>query len=453
MQKLDCDIVIVGAGMSGLSAARAATRAGKSVIVLEARDRVGGRTLSKTLDNGVTIDLGGQWVAPTQKRVLALIEEFGLKIFKTYQTGDSIAYLNGEKVRYEGVIPKRDPETDADIENGMALLEELAASIPLEAPWTHPRALELDRQTFADWINANLKTEFGRWVYDRLAPGVFSVEACELSLLHVAFYFGAAGGVDRLTSTDGGGQDSRFQTGAQQLSINLAKELGERIRLEQIVTKIEQDSVGVTVTTEDRKYVARRVIVALPPTLTGRIRYVPALPASRDSLTQRMPMGTALKTMVRYRTPFWRADGLSGLVFTDHDTPQLVYDNSPDDGSCGILLLFTEGIAARKWSEKTAEEREAAAIEVLVKCFGAKATEYEEFIEKYWVDEEFSRGCYAGTMPAGAWTSFGPVLSRPVGHIHWAGTETATCWNGYIEGAIQAGERASLEAITSIDDA
>ncbi|OBR53137.1 flavin monoamine oxidase family protein [Paraburkholderia tropica] len=450
MSKADYDIVIVGAGMSGLSAARAATRAGKSVVILEARDRVGGRTLSKTLDNGVTIDLGGQWVAPTQKRVLALIEEFGLETFKTYEQGDSIALLNGEKIRYEGVIPKRDEETDADIEHGMQLLEDLAASIPVEAPWTHPNALELDRQTFADWIDQNLKTEFGRWVYNRLAPGVFSVEACELSLLHVAFYFGAAGGVDTLTSTNGGGQDSRFKTGAQQLSIRLAAELGERIVLEQVVRKIEQNTDQVIVYTEDRSFTAKRVVVALPPTLAGRIRYVPALPAHRDSLTQRIPMGTALKTMIRYKKPFWRDEGLSGLVFTDFDTPQLVYDNSPDDASCGILLLFTEGMAARKWGERTPAEREAAAVEVLEKCFGPRATDYEEFIEKYWVDEEFSRGCYAGVMPAGAWTSFGPLLAKPVGHIFWAGTETATCWNGYIEGAIQAGERAVAEAIQSI---
>ena len=209
----DCDVVVVGAGMSGLTAARALADAGKRVLVVEARDRVGGRTLSKTLSNGVIVDLGGQWVAPTQHRVLKLVSELGLGIFKTFDTGASLALRDGVVTRYEGVLPKIDAETAADIRQGMEKIGALAASIPLDAPWTHPEAAELDQLTYAAWIEKNLTTELGRWTFKLQAPSVFSVDASELSVLHVAFYYGAAGGPDMITSTSGGGQDSRFRGG------------------------------------------------------------------------------------------------------------------------------------------------------------------------------------------------------------------------------------------------
>lgn len=448
--ELKCDVAVVGAGMAGLTAARELMHQGLSVIVLEGRDRVGGRTLSKTLDNGVTIDLGGQWVAPTQKRVMALIEEFNVGIFKTYTAGDSLALVNGKTFRYQGTIPLRDDESSADLMACIASLESLAASVPLERPWDHPDAKRLDNMTFAQWIDENTTSEFANFVFKWLAPAVFSVEASELSALHAAFYFGAAGGVDHLTSTDGGGQDSRFHTGFQTLSLKIAEQIGEVIKLEQVVSKIEQDENGARVHTDSLLISAKRVVVAVPPALASRIRYLPALPAARDALTQRMPMGTALKMMVCYDKPFWREDGLSGMVFSEEDTPQLIYDNSPEDGRCGILLLFCEGAAARAWGQRSLESREDAMISVLVKCFGAKASDYIEYIEQYWVAEEFSRGCYAGSMPPGAWTSLGAALRDPVGLIHWAGTETATCWNGYVEGAIQSGERVTREIVDSL---
>jgi monoamine oxidase len=444
---IKCDVVVVGAGMAGLTAARELKKKGLEVIVLEARDRVGGRTWSKTLDNGVTIDVGGQWVAPTQARVHALIEEFNVGIFKTFTAGDSIALMDGQTVRYQGTIPSLDEESDRDIGQCLEKLEALAASIPLEAPWEHPEALRLDNMTFAHWVDENTTSSFGNYILKWLVPAVFSIEASEMSALHAAFYFGAAGGVERLTNTDGGGQDSRFHKGFQTLSLKLAEQLEDNVKLEQVVSRIYQDANSVQVHTDKLIVNATRVVVATAPAIASRIRYSPPLPASRDALTQRMPMGTAIKMMFRYEKPFWREENLNGMVVTDEETPQLVYDNSPDDGSCGILLLFTEGAAARAWGEKPLPEREAAMVAVLQKCFGAKAEDYIEYIEQYWVAEEFSRGCYAGTMPPGAWTTLGKALREPVGRIHWAGTETATFWNGYVEGAIQSGERVCQEIV------
>lgn len=445
MQSRNCDVVIIGAGPSGLSAARQLVRQGVDAIVLEARDRVGGRTLSQTLDNGVTIDIGGQWVAPTQGRVLALAAELGLGIFPTYEDGDGVVLSAGEASRFSATSDFEEETVNADIARGRARLEALAASIPLDAPWEHPEAALLDRMTYAEWIDRNLETDFGKWLFNFNAPGVFSVDASELSMLHVAFYFGAGGGFGVVTGTRGGGQDSRFHTGMQQLSLGMASELGDRICTNEVVVKIEQSNQGIRVISESSVTMARYAIVAISPTLAGRIRYLPPMPAARDGLMQRMPMGTAIKMMLVYDRPFWRDQGLSGFALTDHDVPQLIYDNSPADGSCGILLGFTEGLPARRWIAEPQEARRAEAIRTAVACFGEEASRPIEFIDKSWTEEEFSRGCYAGTMTPGTWTTFGHALRPPVGRIHWAGTETATFWNGYVEGAIQAGERAAHE--------
>lgn len=445
MQTRACDVVVIGAGPSGLAAARQLARQGIDVIVLEARDRVGGRTLSQTLDNGVTIDIGGQWVAPSQHRVHALAQELGLGIFPTFEDGEGVVLSGGEVTRFEGMAGFGDDAIDADIDQGRERLEALAASIPLDAPWEHPEAAALDRMTYAEWIDRNLATDFGRWLFNFNAPGVFSVDASELSMLHVAFYFGAGGGFSVVTGTRGGGQDSRFHTGMQQLSLGLAAELGSRICFNEVVIRIEQDDAGVRIVSETSQTTARYAIIAISPTLAGRIRYQPPMPAARDGLMQRMPMGTAIKMMLIYDKPFWREDGLSGFALTDHDVPQLLYDNSPEDGSCGILLGFTEGLPARRWIAEPPAARRAEAIRTAVACFGEQAAHPTGFIDKSWTEEEFSRGCYAGTMTPGTWTTFGHAIRTPIGRLHWAGTETATFWNGYVEGAIQAGERAAKE--------
>lgn len=442
-----CDVIVIGAGASGLASAKALMAADLDVMVLEARNRVGGRTYSHTLSNGVTIDLGGQWVAPTQSRVLSVARELGLHIFPSYDDGERILLRNGKTSRLPDHAPSLDEVVAADISRVREKIEVLAASVPLHAPWSHPDAEVLDRLTYSEWLDRNMDTEAGRWRMKFLAPSVFSVDASELSMLHVAFYFGAAGGIGMLTAIRGGGQDSRFSEGMQSLSIGMAEVLGNRVMLGQVVEGVKQDEVGVRVLTENLEVQARYAIVALPPTLAGRLRYTPALTADRDLLTQRTPMGTAIKMMLVYDTPFWRSEGLSGMAVSDRDVPQLMFDNSPEDASCGIILGFVEGVPARRWLRESRDVRRAEAIQTVVECFGPRAAHPSDFIELSWTEEEFSRGCYGGTMPPGAWISYGAALREPIGRIHWAGTESATSWPGYVEGALQAGERAAVEII------
>ncbi|MBA3826268.1 MAG: FAD-dependent oxidoreductase, partial [Ktedonobacterales bacterium] len=195
---------------------------------------------------------------------------------------------------------------------------------------------------------------------------------------------------------------------------------------------------------------ARAAIIALPPPLAGRLRYRPALPALRDQLTQRTPMGTITKVHCLYPTPFWRDAGYSGQVTNYHGVLGTVFDNSPADGAVGVLLGFIEGDVAREWGSRTREERRVAIVAELTDYFGAAAAHPTEYIEQSWADEEYSRGCYGSFMPPGVWTGFGPALRAPIGRLFWAGTETATEWSGYMDGALQSGERAAHESLAAL---
>lgn len=444
------DVIVIGAGASGLTAARDLKRNGLKVALLEARERFGGRLMSHEMDNGVTVDLGGQWVAPTQHRVLELVRETGAQIFQTFDKGHSLYHFDGVSTQYSGVFPEFLNEEEAqEIADAFAELDRIGSTIPLDAPWNAPDAAALDAITYDAWVRSRTRSENARYVLLSISQGVLSSEACDLSLLHTAFYFAAAGGVQELTGTSGGGQDSRFEAGFQTLFTHIAEELSEAISYNSPVERIEYGGDGVIVQTNGRRIAAKRVIIAMSPTIASRIRFSPPLPGLRDQLAQRMPMGTAIKILVTFERPFWRDTGLNGFSISDYPMA-LTYDNSPPDGSSGMLLGFIEGEPGRIWGEKTSAERESAVIKWLANIFGPEAEQYTQYIDKYWVDEEFSRGCYAGIMGPGVWTSFGRALRAPIGPIHWAGTETATYWMGYVEGAMQAGERAAQEVADAI---
>jgi monoamine oxidase len=191
---------------------------------------------------------------------------------------------------------------------------------------------------------------------------------------------------------------------------------------------------------------ARRVIVALPPALAGRIEYDPPLPSQRDQLTQRMPMGTVIKCIAVYDEPFWREDGLTGQAISLPGPAQVVFDNTPPNGS-PALLAFLEGKDARELAAVSEAERRDAVLRTFQRLFGRRAAHPTLYADKDWSSEPYSRGCYAGVFGPGAWTAYGRHLRGAVGRIHWAGTETATRWMGYMDGAIQSGKRAAAEVL------
>lgn len=444
------EVGIVGAGLAGLTAARALTAAGVSVSVLEARNRVGGRTWTRLASDGTVLDLGGQWIGPTQQRMLRLVAELGVETFKTWDSGDNIQYHQGERRVYSGAIPTADRIVAADIMEAMLNLNMMAMRVSPDTPWTAPEAAIWDAQTFASWLDANVTSPDARALLELAIQAVFSAEPRDLSLLHVLFYTRSAGGLMDLVGVTGGAQETRFTTGAQTIANRLAEVLGDRIILNAPVHTISQAGGGARIESDALTLDCERVIVTLPPTLAGRLRYRPALPGLRDQLTQRMPMGTVIKVHCIYLTPFWRDEGLTGQASSDTGVMRVTFDNSPQDGSRGVLLGFIEGDEGRLFGQHSPEERRTAVLECLVRYFGERARQPLEYVEQSWAEEEYTRGCYAGFMPPGVWSMYGTALRAPIGRIHWAGTETATVWNGYMEGAVQSSERVAAEILAAM---
>jgi monoamine oxidase len=363
-EQLEADVAIVGAGLAGLVAARQLVAAGVRPLVLEARDRVGGRLLNHEIGEGKVVEIGGQWIGPTQARIAALAAELGVGTFPTYDEGRHVVEMEGKRATFSGSFTDaslglvRDlskaisPLALADFEQARVRLDRMARQVPLEAPWQAPKARRWDGQTFATWVRRNARTAAARSLFELATEAVWAAEPADVSLLHILFYTRSGGGFNSLVGTGGGAQQDRFEGGSQRVALAMADELGEKcVRLGAPVRLIEQGDDGVTVHAYAKdsglSVGAKRAIVAVPPTLAGRIAYDPPLPALRDQLTQRMPQGSVIKTMAIYEEPFWRREGLSGQGTSDAGPARVTFDNSPPDGSPGVLLGFLEGRFAR----------------------------------------------------------------------------------------------------------
>ena len=347
------DVVVVGAGLAGLVAARDLVAAGAEVVVLEARDRVGGRTLTLPAADGTPIDHGGQWIGPTQDRIAAVAASVGVTTFPTWDRGLHIEYRDGRAHRFDR-LPASDPATAVALGAAVRELEAMAATVPPEAPWDAQQALAWDSQTVESWLQARVTGEGARTWLRTAVRSTLAAEAGELSLLHTLFFIRSAGSFAHLIETAGGAQERRFHQGAQTISVRLAEGLGERVVLGAPASVVRHDHRGVVVEADGRAVAAQRAILAIPPALAGRLSYRPALPGWRSQLTQRVPMGSVVKVHALYDEPFWRRDGLSGLAISDRGPVEVVYDNSPEGGSPGVLVGFVEGQHARAFCRRMA---------------------------------------------------------------------------------------------------
>jgi monoamine oxidase len=449
----EVDVAVVGAGLAGLVAARELRRAGKSVVVLEARDRVGGRVLNADIGDGKVVEVGGQWAGPTQTRVLALARELGIETFATHTHGESLIEWRSRLIRYQGAIPRVNAVVLFDVAQAQTRIDRMAKRVPLDAPWLAPKAKLWDSQTVETWLRRNVVTSGARELLRILVEAVWAADAADVSLLHLLFYTHSAGGFDGLIGTEGGAQQDRFVGGSQLLALKLGEELGDDVVLEAPVRRMEHSASGVRMVADGREFSAGAAIVAVPPALCGRIAYDPPLPAIRDQLTQRMPQGTVIKCMAVYERPFWREAGLSGQATSIEGPVKVIFDNSPPGGSPGVLLGFLEGRQARELGEWRAEARRGAVVDCFRRIFGPDAANPLDYVEKVWAQEEWTRGCYGCYMPPGGWISYGRALRASIGPIHWAGAETATVWNGYMDGAVQSGERAAAEVLCAFNGA
>jgi monoamine oxidase len=449
------DFVVIGAGLAGLTAARNLVKAGRSVVVLEARDRVGGRTLNHNLGAGKVTEVGGQFVGPTQNRIIALADELGVKQFPGYNPGQSVYIANGLKLRYDGDLPP-DPTGLADVVQTIARLDDMSTRVPVDAPWEAPDKVAWDAQTIESWLRANsANAQRTVELFDLFFNSAIGGHAADTSLLFTLAQIAGFGDernpgtVERGIGGKGGAQDSRFVGGSQIVSQRAAQALGARVVLSAPVRRIEQTATGVTVTSDACTVKAGRAIVAIPPPLAVGIDWAPLLPPRHDALRRRMPLGTLAKVFAVYDEPFWRKDGLSGMALKIGGTVKEMFDNSPPDGSPGVLMGFLGGPSWRTWFARSDAERRAAVLADFADAFGPKALMPRTYFEQDWTGEAWTRGGPVSVMGTGTMSDFGAMLCQPFGRVHWAGTETATYWNGYMDGAVRSGERAAQEVLSA----
>ncbi|HEY5251832.1 MAG TPA: flavin monoamine oxidase family protein [Acidimicrobiales bacterium] len=454
-----CEALIIGAGYAGLSAARELADAGVDVMVVEARDRVGGRVWTTTTPTGAVIDHGGQWIGPGQDLFQKLADECGASTFPTFTTGEGVEWRAGNRATYAGLIPTSDPGAAADGIEAIFELDLASGQVPLDAPWDAPEARALDEQTLGSWLSASVGSAGARDIVTAAVKSIFGTEPGELSLLFTLFYLRSGGGLMNLARTTNGAQERRFAGGAQQCARYLAEELGHRVLLSSPVTAVAYDDDGVVATVaahrpegdpEPITIRARRLIVAMPPALSVRLQWTPPLPGRRDQLCMRAPMGSMTKIHAVYERPFWREDGLNGQVVSDEGAVRVTFDDSPADASHGVLLGFVAGDECRALDGCTPAERGAAAVSDFTRYFGPQAAHPVEVVEQHWPAEPYTRGGPVAVFSPGLLTGFGPALRDPIGPVHWAGTETATQWCGYIDGALSSGVRAAGEVLAAL---
>lgn len=437
--------VVIGGGLAGLSAARNLVSLGvESVVVLEARDRVGGRTVNLPVPGGHVVEGGAEWIGPGQDRIAALASEVGVDTFDAYYDGDGIYEIQG--LVSKGILPEFGMHQGYEFSRLAWRLQSMANKLPPGSPWKAMNAKALDNITLAAWLKGEGASQWVVNAFRIITRAIMSGYPERISLLWFLHYIQSGGGLLGIALNDNGLQDLRFVGGSQMVSINAAKELGSRVHMGEPVESIDDKSAGpVEIRTRKGVYLADRVVVAMAPPDTLRINFKSGLTAQRDELVQKWAGLTRLpliKHSVIYNKPFWRTAGLNGNVVTDHAPLQLVFDNSPPDASIGILTAFLSAAEVPAMASKP--DRIRLIPQELSRYFGVKALAATGYVEKDWSTDPWSIGCITPLMK-GILTSAGPALRDPVGRIHWAGTESAEIGCGYMDGAVRSGERAAAE--------
>ena len=446
---VNVEVCVAGAGFAGLVAARNLSRAGRSVVLLEARDRVGGRTLSQHVDD-VPIELGGTWIGGKQDRVYALAAEYGKTTHPTFEEGDKLFVTGSEVRRYRRSVAEV-AEGAAEMSQAMRTLDEMAAELPQDAPWDAPSAAEWDRISTSEWLGAldihpTAIAQLESWLMT-----LFTADLCEVSLLNTLFLIRSAGNLRTLLATQGGYQQDHVDTGTHSIATAIADELGDIVRRGVRVYGVAQTEQGVRVMAGGLTVTCKRAVIAIPLPLAGNLTYDPPLPLEREFLQQRALGGLVCKVVAVYEQPFWRETGLSGESFSFSDDIVLTMDTSPADGRVGVIMSFIIGPAANRFGGLAPAERRRRVLDALVERFGPLANEPVEVHERDWGREEFSRGAYMAHYPPGTLTQYGRALSEPCGRLHWAGSETSPTSMGTIDGAIRSGERVAQEVLDALE--
>lgn len=446
MKTLERDVVIIGAGPSGLSAARRLKAAGLTVAVLEARDRVGGRTWTDTID-GAMLEIGGQWISPDQTVLAGLVEELGLETFERYRAGESVYIApDGARRTYTGDMFPVGEQTEKEMLRLIGILDALAAETDPAAPWKHPQARELDTISFSHWLRQQSSDEeacnnIGLFV----AGGMLTKPAHAFSVLQAVLMAASAGSFSHLVDEDFI-LDRRVAGGMQQVSERMAADLGDDVLLSNPVRFLRWPGAdgtandGVTAVADNVTVRARFAVMAVPPNLYSRVSFDPPLPRRQHQMHQHQSLGLVIKVHAVYSTPFWRDKGLSGTGFGAGELVQEVYDNTNHEDPRGTLVGFISDEKADRMFELPAEERRAAILSSLAAFLGEEALTPEVYYESDWGSEEWTRGAYAASYDLGGLHRYGPDQLAPVGPIHWSCSDLAAEGYQHVDGAVRMGQ-------------
>jgi monoamine oxidase len=438
---VSCDVVVVGAGFAGLTTARELLKRGLDVVVLEGRNRVGGRSYTTTIA-GVPVDLGGTFVGPTQVEVLKLAAELGCETVPTYIQGKNLIRWRGRVRSYRSTIPKLSILELLDVSRIQWRFERLSKQIPIAEPWAPSVAHKLDAQTLDSWLRSVHAGVSTRDLMAIMARVTWGCEPDEVSMLHAVRYVKAAGGIGPMLDVEGGAQQDRFPAGTQQIALRMADGLGDRVRLSAPVRRVEVGDDATVVHTDAGATRCRAVVMAIPPQHRSAVMFEPVLPEQFAELPKHWPQGNLSKAYAAYDTPFWRADGCSGEALSDDGAVFITFDVSPGDSGPGILLGFTD---ARTFDPLSADKRREVALDCFAALFGDAARSPIDYVDHCWGAEEFAPGGPTAAVPPGSWTRYGRWLRAPVNGIFWAGSETADEWTGFLDGAVRSGQRAAAE--------
>ncbi|KAG9485617.1 hypothetical protein GDO78_008614 [Eleutherodactylus coqui] len=426
------DVIVIGGGISGLTAAKLLVESGLNVVVLEARDRVGGRTHTIRNKEVQYVDVGGAYVGPTQNRILRVAKELGIQTYKVNVSQRVIHHVRGKTSAFHGAFPPAwNPLVILDYNHLWRTIDEWGREIPVDAPWKAPHADEWDKMTMKEFIDKVCWTKAAKRFAQLFVNVNVTSETQHVSVLWFLWYTKLCGGTQRMFSVENGGQERKFVGGAGQISEKLCELLKDQVKLQRPVVRLDQTGENAIVETLNHEvYHSKFVISAIPPVLTTKIHFNPELPSLRNQLIHRLPMGSVIKCMVYYKEAFWRKMGCCGcMMIEDENTPiGFTLDDTKPDGSVPAII------------------GKIKICEYYAKVMGTEeALHPVHYEEKDWCKEQYSGGCYTAYFPPGIMTQFGSVIRKPVGRLYFAGTETATVWSGYMEGAIEAGERAARE--------
>ena len=450
--RIDTDVCVVGAGFAGLTAARRLAQDGHTVVVLEARDRVGGRTWTESQDGGLQLDRGGAWLSPRHDAAFSLARELGTSTYKTYVSGSHLLVSDGGMQKYKGLIPRISPRAVLQIAAAQWKIDRMAKRVPLDEPWSAPQAAEWDSRSLGDWLaGTKIRSKVGRDLFEMAVRGLFAApNEDDVSFLHLLFLVRAHHSIESLFSIEGGAQENLVDGGLGGVAVKMAAELGDSVHLESPVRAIDHHGDRVVVGSDRATVSCREVVVAAPPALVNDIRFDPALPEDRRHLYAAAVAGVETKTLLVYETPFWRADGLSGQSAGAGSPSEVTIDSSPSDASRGVLASFTFGKVAERLDAMAPADRRQAVLDTVKSRFGPQAGTPLHFVETPWWQQQWSRGCSMAHYPVGVLTKYGPLLRQLWGRVHWAGTETATLSHGAVDGAIRSGERAAREVAEAL---